>query len=263
MTDRRDPDATVDELAEDQTLEEDQTVEDGPVEEGHLAYDCAAWAGETRALLQSLLVTKDVPHAWQGTTLTVRDEDETLVDELIDEVAGSALPALDPEVAKVVYAVGEWPAGLQTRLAGELSLADVAYEWDERGDLVVAESDEEQVELILAEMPDPDESEISSDDGVAVHELLDRVFMSTDRLARNGNDASGTLELVESAGVVEHLALPFGFEPAQWRFLVGSVLGLRDAIDGGSGTDEADGDRTDDEIADLARTVRELVRQYI
>ena len=233
----------------------------GP-EEGHLAYDCAAWAGETRAVLRSLLVTQGIPHAWQGTTLTVRDEDEELVDRLIDEVSSSARPALDADVVRVVYEVGEWPVGLQSQLADELAAADIAYEWDERGDLVVAEDDEDRVEAVLADLPDPDDSQISSDDGVAVHELLDSVFMSSDRLARNGADASGTVQLVEAAEVVEQLALPFGFEPGQWRTFVGRVLELRDAIGGADSSDGA-GPVSDEEIAELAAGVRDLVRQYV
>ena len=274
MSDHRDPVTELDDdLAEgasaDPAVEltaegstEEGPAADGSVEEGHLAYDCAAWAGETRAVLRSLLVSQDIPHAWQGTTLTVRDEDEALVDGLIDEVAGSARAALDPDVVRVVYEVGEWPVGLQTQLADELAAADIAYEWDERGDLVVAEEDEEQVEAVLADLPDPDESQISSDDGVAVHELLDSVFMSSDRLARNGADASGTLQLVEAAEVVEQLALPFGFEPGQWRTFVGRVLELRDALDGRGSDDGADSP-SDEEVAELAAGVRDLVRQYV
>ena len=54
--------------------------------DGQLAYDCAAWAGESRGLLTSLLTTAGIAHAWQGTMLTVREEDEEAVDELIDDV---------------------------------------------------------------------------------------------------------------------------------------------------------------------------------
>lgn len=250
------------EVVEPGDTEEGPGAEGSGPEEGHLAYDCAAWAGETRAVLRSLLVSQGITHAWQGTTLTVRDEDEEVVDGLIDEVAGSARPALDPDVVRVVYEVGEWPVGLQSQLADELAAADIAYEWDERGDLVVAEEDEDRVEAVLAELPDPDESQISSDDGVAVHELLDSLFMSSDRLARNGADASGTLQLVEAADVVEHLALPFGFEPGQWRTFVGRVLELRDALGGHGGGDGTEG-ASDEEVAELAAGVRDLVRQYV
>jgi hypothetical protein len=232
---------------------------DTPVDEeaaaaGQLSYDCAAWAGETRGLLRSLLLSEDIPHVWQGTTVTVREADEEVVDRLVDEVAGSARPALDPAAEKVVYEVGAWPVALLTQLADDLTLADIAYEWDERGDLVVLESDEEQVGIILDALPDPDESAISSDDGVAVHGVLDSVFMASDRLARNGGDAGGTVGLVEAAEVLGQLALPFGFEPGQWRSLVAAVTGLQDLLEA---------DATDDEVSSSARSVRELVRQYI
>ena len=271
MSDHREPPTDLDDTdLDDAELEGDLDRAEAPTEEGdaagpeegHLAYDCAAWAGETRAVLRSLLVSQGIPHAWQGTTLTVRDEDEEVVDGLIDEVSGSARPALDADVVRVVYEVGEWPVGLQSQLADELAAADIAYEWDERGDLVVAEADEDRVESVLADLPDPDESQISSDDGVAVHELLDSVFMSSDRLARNGADASGTLQLVEAADVVEQLALPFGFEPAQWRTFVGRVLELRDAL-GGQGGEDGTESPSDEEVAELAAGVRDLVRQYV
>ena len=248
-------------LGDDPSAPIDGDPIDGDPGDGQLSYDCAAWAGETRGLLRSLLVTQGIPHAWQGTTLTVRESDEEAVDALIDEVAGSARPALDPDAPKLVYEVGSWPASLQSELAAGLAESDVPYEWDERGDLVVLEADEDLVEQVLADLPDPEESGISSDDGVAVHEVLDRVFMSADRLARNGADAAGTVGLVEAAEVVVQLALPFGFEPGQWRTLVGAVEALRDALEGG----EADpGDpSSDDEVAELARRVRDLVRNYV
>jgi hypothetical protein len=220
----------------------------------HLAYDCASWAGETRSLLRSLLVSNGIRHAWQGTTLHVREEDEAEVDALVDEVAGSALPALDPDAPKVIYEVAEWPVSLLTQLAEALTQSDVAYEWDERGDLVVLEADEERVGVLLDDLPEADESEIASDDGVAVHELLDAVFLSSGRLARNGSDASGTVALVEAAAVIEQVAVPFGFEPAQWRHLVGLVQQLRDSLEG---------EDSDAEVASTAATVRDLVRRYI
>lgn len=236
--------------------------------EGHLSYDCAAWAGETRAMLRSLLVSNGIPHAWQGTTLSVRDEDEEAVDELIDGVVGSAAPALPAGEARVVYEVAEWPVSLQSQLADALGASDIPYEWDERGDLVVLEADEEQVGSVLDELPEPDDGEISSDDGVAVHEVLDSVFLSSDRLARNAQDAAATVGLVDAAELVEQLALPFGFEPMQWRQLVGAVQHLRDGLTGvgddpESRRDEPAAQVSDVEISERAAAVRELVRQYV
>ncbi len=249
----------------------DAPDEDGlevEVEAGQLAYDCAAWAGESRRMLSALMDSGAIPHAWQGTTLTIHEEDEERVDDLVDEVLAAARPALDPDAPRIVYEVGEWPVALQTQLGDGLTAADIVYEWDHNGDLVVLEADEEQVAVVLDELPDPDESQVSSDDGVAVHELFDRVFMAADRLVRNGADASGTVGVADTAAVLEQLALPFGFEPADWRRLVGEVQRLRSMLDPESvGTlgedDDSSIDATDAEIAEQARRVRELLRHYI
>ena len=127
--------------------------------DGEVAYECATWAGESRELLASLLGTKEIVHAWQGTTLTVREEDEERVDALIDEVLASAHPALDPAADKLAYEVGTWPASLQTSLAEALTAANLPYEWDEQGDLVIYAEHEEQVEAILDDLPDPEDDE--------------------------------------------------------------------------------------------------------
>ncbi len=219
-------------------------------------------------MLSALMDSGAIPHAWQGTTLTIHEEDEGRVDDLVDEVLAASRPALDPDAPRVVYEVGEWPVALQTQLGDGLTAADIVYEWDHNGDLVVLEADEDEVTVVLDELPDPDESQVSSDDGVAVHELFDRVFMAADRLVRNGADASGTVGVADTAAVLEQLALPFGFEPADWRRLVGEVQRLRSMLDPESvGTlgedDDASVDATDAEIAEQARRVRELLRHYI
>lgn len=229
------------------------------LEEGQVAYDCTAWAGESRGLLDSLLTSHDIPHAWQGTTVTIREEDEERVDELVDDVLASARPALDPRAPKLVYEVSVWPVALQTELVDQLTAADVPYEWDEQGDLVVRESDEAEVEAVLELLPDPDDDSISSDDGVALHDVLDTAFMASDRLTKHPTDPSATVEAVDAATQLEQLALPFGFEPAQWRRLVGSAQSLRDAIVPPEGSDAVE----DAELSARAVELRDLIRQYI
>jgi hypothetical protein len=234
------------------------------LEDGQIAYDCAAWSGESRGLFESLLSSHDIPHAWQGTTVTVREDDEEQVDDLVDDVLASARPALDPSAPKLVYEVSVWPVALQTELLEQLTAADVPYEWDEQGDLVVRESDEDEVEAVLALLPDPDDSAVSSDDGVAVHEVLDRAFMAADRLRSHPTDASATVQVVDAAGQLEQLALPFGFEPAQWRRLVTAACDLRDAIVPSQDTETEDAEPVGDEaISELAVVLRDQVRQYI
>jgi hypothetical protein len=261
--------AAVDDLDADEELVEDfgdeevvERLEGGPGEE-ELVYDCTTWAGESRGLLASLLETHGIRHVWQGTVLTVLPEDEDAVDELIDEVMASARPALDPTAEKVVYEVGSWPAALQTMLADSLTIADLPYEWDERGDLVVYAEHEEEVEAVLDDMPDPDDpdvaGEVSSDDGIAVHELLDRLFLAAGRLASK-DDSASMVAVDETVGTLERMAPPFGFEPPQWRTLVTRAIVLRDALTAGTGDEAA---LSDDELRAVAADVRDLVRQYV
>lgn len=241
------------------------------LEGGQLSYDCAGWAGESRGLLSSLLSTAGIAHVWQGTTVTVREEDESAVDDLIDEVLATARPALDPGAPRLVYEVGQWPVSLQTELVDALTAADVPYEWDEHGDLVVREEDEDTVAAVLDELPEPDDEQISADDGVAVHELFDSLFMAAAKLAKHPADPSATVSLVDDAEVITRVALPFGFEPGQWRQLVASVVALRAGIDGEASdpaADQADttgpaGLPSDERIAELAAALRDHLRQYV
>ncbi len=262
--DQSEPDLLDDEVDIDEVPETIET----DLGEGQLAYDCTAWAGETRAMLTSLLAAAEVAHAWQGTTLTVHEADEVAVDDLIDEVLAAATPALDPDSPKVVYEVGQWPVALQTELAEGLTASDVPYERDERGDLVVRAEDEETVAAVLDDLPEPDEAEVSADDGVALHELFDSVFMATSRLVKHPNDPAATVTLVDTADLLAQVALPFGFEPAQWRRLVGAVSDLAQVIDPQSADDDADDedmapDTEDAEISQQALIVRDQIRQYI
>ena len=243
---------------EDDELDDDVGEIDETVGDGRVAYDCTSWAGESRGLLAGLLDTSGIRHAWQGTTVTVFEEDEERVDALIDDVLASARPALDPTAEKVVYEVGSWPAALQTSLADALTVADLPYEWDERGDLVVYAEHEEEVEAILDELPDPDdpelvEGELWADDGIVVHELLDGLFLAGGRLAKRVDDAASILKVDEVAGDLERMPPPFGFEPGQWRTLVGRAVRLRDALAAAPGSDDA---LDDHELSTLAGEVR-------
>lgn len=265
-----DEDHDVDDRVEPTQVDEELRGDDGDdgqdearTDDEEVEYDCTDWAGESRGMLAHLLETRGILHAWQGTVLSVQPPDEEAVDTLIDEVMASARPALDGAAAKVVYEVGMWPAALQSMLADSLTVADLPYEWDESGDLVVYAEHEEEVEAILDEMPDPDDpdyvGEISADDGVAVHELLDRLFAASRKLASK-DDTASILAVDETVGVLERMGPPFGFEPSQWGAVVSRAVVLRDALAAGPDDDAA---LDDDELRDAAATVRDLLRQYL
>lgn len=228
-----------------------------------VVYDCTAWAGESRGMLDGLLDSHGVRHAWQGTILSVFHDDEEAVDELIDDVLTAARPALDPDADRIVYEVGSWPAALQTMLADSLTVADLPYEWDEQGDLVVYAAHEDEVEAIIDEMPDPDDpelvGEVSADDGIAVHELLDRLFVASSRLMSR-DDPAAIVAVDEVVGTVERMGPPFGFEAPQWRALVTRAIRVRDAVEAGP---DDPGALSDADLRVAARELRDLLRTYV
>jgi hypothetical protein len=232
--------------------------DDGP-EHDELAYECSEWSAESRRLLASLLETTGVTHVWQGTTLSVRPEDESVVDALVDEVLAAARPALPDDGARVAYEVGDWPESLQAELAGALAAAGIPWEWDERGDLVVLADDEEGVEEVLAALPDPDDVDDLDDEaeGPPVHELLDRLFGAADKLVRRPSDAGALGILDEVVPALSGRPAPFGVDTAQWRALVEPAVELH-LLAGG---EEAGVDP--DEVVVAARSLRDRLRDWV
>jgi hypothetical protein len=243
-----DPDGIVGEVAA-----HGERVDDG------LTYDCTAWSGESRTLLDAMLGSAGIVHSWQGTVLGVPPEDEDRVDAIIEEVLAAATVALDPARDKVAYEVGTWSASIQSTLAEALAVADIPYEWDVNGDLVIYTDDEERAEEIFEGLPDPEDPELSSDDGVAVQDLLSRLFVAAGHLAKKPTDADSVVDVAETTDQLERLSLPFGFEPAVWKNLVGLASNLRDAL----AEDDEDLQLSDDELKEKAAAVRITVRQYV
>jgi len=229
------------------------------ISDDQVTYDVAPWAGESRMLLTSLLDGEDIPHVWQGTTLVVHADDEGAVDALIDAVADAAVGALDRNRARVVYEVGGWSAALQTSLSDSLTVADIPYEWDENGDLVVYEDDEARVEEIFEAMPDPEDPDAIDADGVDVTETLFRLWEAAGSLAKRPDDAGAVLAAIEHTGHLEAMAVPFGFEPVVWRDLCARAAGLRDALE----ADDAEHEWSDEELAEHAAELADLLRRYV
>jgi hypothetical protein len=227
--------------------------------EGGLTYDCTTWSGESRSLFDSLLSSAGVRHTWQGTVVGVAVDDEDRVDAIIDEVMAAASAALDPGRDKVAYEIGTWSASLQSTVAEALAVADIAYEWDVNGDLVIYADDEERAEEIFDGLPDPDDPELSSDDGVAVQDLLSTMFVAAGQLAKKPTDADAVLHLAETTDEVERLSLPFGFEPAVWKNLVAQASTLRDGLAEADDSSEL----SDDELKERASALRTTLRRFV
>ncbi len=226
--------------------------------EGFLTYEVSEWSGESRSLLDSMLTSAGIQHFWQGTALSVEEEAEERVDLIIDEVLASATASLDDDRDKCVYEVGEWSAAMQQSLADSLAVAEIAYEWDERGDLVVYADDEDAVDTIIEAMPDPEDADRQGDAEVDVQAALSELWTAAGQLAKNPANPSAIVTTAELADTLEHAPLPFGFEPAVWRSIVDQATGLRDGL-----TTVDDGAWDDDEVIEAAGTLRDVIRPLV
>jgi len=141
----------VDEQPVDHLDEGDDLTADGEVE-----YDLHEWAVESRVMLQQLLSSERIRHAWEGADLVVSARDEKRVDAFVDEVEATTLPTLDPEAPKVAYDIDDWTDEQQTRLMHLLQDVAISYEFDQEGALVVLEEHEHRVEALLDSIEYPD-----------------------------------------------------------------------------------------------------------
>lgn len=225
----------------------------------HVTYEMIGWSGESRQTLDSMLTLNNIAHMWQGSTLVVRLEDEDRVEPLIDEVDHANDLSLDPTRTRVVYEVGGWPAAFQSSLAEALGIAEVPFEWNTDGDLVVYAEDEETVEDIFEAMPDPDDPDSIEGDGIDVQALLTELWEAASTLSKKPADAEATLRFVGGAEALERMSLPFGFEQAVWRALVADTLELRDVME----AEEADEQWSDAELADRAKALAWSLRPFV
>ncbi len=229
---------------DDPTTERSDTTE--------LSYELDEWSTESRELLDRLLTTNQVAHAWQGGTLGVSSDDEGMVDELIGEVEATLLPALDPEAEKVVYEVAEWSPEERADLTDALVEEGVRYAFDDMGDLVVVAMDEDRVDTIIDGLTDGEEE---VDDGPLATEVLSELFVAADILRKSPRDARAIGTARERAIAVIALPPPYGFERRTWAQVGLRAGALRKALE-----DDAPDDET---VAEVAGELRDLLHPMV
>lgn len=218
---------------------------------GRLVYDCTPWAGETRRLLRAMLDNADIHNAWQGTELTILESDRDLVDELVDQALSTTMSAIDTGTASIVYEVGGWPSALQNEFVDQLTISEVAYEWDSDGNVVVSEDDEDAVIEVLDMLPDADG--FGDDvDGLEVQNRLNEAFQRCDRLASRPADGVALDDVRQVLLVLEGMSAPFGFDESDWRRLTDAVAAAA------SESQLADRSR-----AKAAKAAAKLLRNYV
>lgn len=253
------PDEPADTDSDESDAEADPTPEDA-AEDGTthewIAYELHAWALEPRSMLAHLVTTADIPHSWQGTTLLVHESHEAAVDALVEEVEVAGEAGLDPDEPQTAFEMDGWSGELQASLASRLGATGVPHEFDEDGDLVVHESDEEHVELLIEDLlARHEEDGLDELEGLEANDLLSALFVATDRLRRDVHDSTGVLGVVEHGRRLSGSATPYGFGATTWRSLRTSASELVDLI-------ESD-DATDADVAERAHRLRDTLHQLV
>ena len=231
----------------------------GEAGEDQLEYDLHEYSSQSRTMMESLLLGADLPHAWQGAVLVVREVDEEQVDDFVEAVGRAAVPALAEDALRVAYELGGFDDDYVTRLTDALDAAGIAFGFDDDGDLEVAADDEARVDGLFDKLVEGDGTDDASEfgpglDGVDAHDVLSRLFVASDRLQRNPRDRKGNRNLVRGREEIVQLALPFGFEARTWRAVLNQVEALVDIVAG---------DATQDEIITVAATTRDVLHNFV
>ena len=219
-----------------------------------IEYELHELAGETRLVLDQLLILKEIPHVWQGATLVVREEDEEVADQLIEEAESTSLPTLEADAETIEYETTGWSDLEQASFSSLLVRLGIPYEFNDEGDLVVQASDEEAIETAL------DAFQVVNDerpelDGLAANSLLTEVFVSCDRLRRDHRDDTGVGEILRLTPLLVEHRPPFGFEANLWDEIGKRAIDLVKLLSEGSGDEEEI--RT--QASGLSETLRSLI----
>jgi hypothetical protein len=227
---------------------------------GYLVYELNEWSRESRQMLQQLLESADVPYVWESTNLVVPAPFESQVDEATSQVEATSKPPLDPDAEKLLYELAEWTDDEVAQLVDALAEADLAYDFDVDGNLVVLATDEAAVEELLDTIEFPDALDVDEPDepdssAPAANDVLSDLFVASDRLRHHARDHEGVLGMVETAAKVDQLDLPYGFEPKVWQEILERAKTLRAALEGD--------DVTDEDIETQADELRSLLREFV
>ncbi len=194
----------------------------GEQDEAQVAYELYEWSFEARRMLEGLVTAENIAHGWQGAVLIVREADEDRVDALVEQAEEFDGPAIPEDAEKIGYSMDDWSAENQQSLVESLGLNGIAHEFDEDGELVIAEDDEEVVDKIIEALSEritiEDELGEATEvmEGLQLNDLMGDVRGLANKLKKNPGDAKATVNIVKKAGQLANLRTPFGFDSGRW-----------------------------------------------
>jgi hypothetical protein len=235
----------------------------GTENEDQVAYEFEELEPIQRVAIDELFAGNGIAHAWDGTSLVVREEDEEEADLLIDDADREAF--LDSGAEQVSYELSDWDDERRGELAQALESAGIDHAWDENGELVVLDADEIRVDAIVDAIEYPDQLEVDDEtelkaeevlasEGLDPQDVLSELFVASDRLVHDPLDHEGVLSLVDAARMAESLPLPYGFAPAVWNDLLVQVKRLQSSLEG-----EVD----DESVIEQATALRSSLRNFV
>lgn len=200
-----------------------------PVGEGdQVGYELAGWGNQLKVTLEGMLDRAGVPRAWEAGALLVPASQEATVDALIATVEGDDATVLDEAETKVALEIEGLDADERADLDARLLAEGVVHVWDDAGDLVVAEVDEDQVLAMIEEVFEGGAA--SEAEELAAQQALSSLFVAVDRLVKNPHDRKLATRFQEAASPLADLAVPYGFSNADWSSLKVEVQELSDRL---------------------------------
>ncbi len=132
---------------DDELFEEDALAE-ALVDAGGVTYDLDEWSDDEVVEAAARLADAGVPAAFEPDgDLVVPASHEAVADDVLDSVR---LPGGGP--AELVYELDGWGPAARADLDAALWRAQVRHRWQDDGDLVVEEVDQELVDGVVAEI---------------------------------------------------------------------------------------------------------------
>ena len=196
-----------------------------------IAYELDGLGNQLKVALEGMLERAEIPRVWEAGALVVDARFETDVDALIAVVEGADIPELDADTPQIAFEIDGLDADRLAVLDARLLAESLPHAWNDEGELLVAEADEDQatalIEAVLEEELELDE------DGPSANEVLNDLFVATDRLSKKLTDTKLIAEVTDAAARLEGIGVPYGLNGEDWTAICAQVEAVVNALGGG------------------------------